>query len=492
MYFGNDLSPKVEFYVLLSFLTFVIFALGLAIWRKTREIGFPLGIGFLYYWSLFGAWSIITDRLGGDSGMHYDYLELKMFTVKLDSNYAKTLVLYALFVVVVEVVLLAAVKRKLSSCRTLEPLRISHRTILVVSAIAGLASYWIVSGSLEAASALNVSAYSELRGGNAEAPSLFTLHQILNRVGLVPSAIGFVVLCSGRKPRFLSGSGNSWTVVAYLAILAAMAWFCFLLGNKNELFLAGTAGLLFYLANAERPKKVLLGGVALAGLLGLGLLDSLRGVPVSDLTSAVREIDASQMWFALKFIATSDEAFGAHLSMYGALSKRVPLTYGSSFVSLAASAIPRAIWPSRPQDIYYYYAERVGAEPGQGYTIHHATGWYLNFGIPGIVLGAAIVGWFWAKCSNWRLSVMSRQPQWIYCLKVLAPPLFVAFIPGFVRAGPEAFKAMILDAFLIPVFVIAWSARSQKSAEVRMLSVAGRGASIRAVGASRASLKPGQ
>lgn len=489
MYFHHDLDPKMEFYVLLSFLTFVILALALAIWRKTGEIAFPLGIGFFYYWSLFGAWSIITDKLGGDSGMHYDYLELKLFTVKLDANYWEALVLYALFVVVVEVVLLAAVKRKSSGCQNLEPLRISHTTILVVSAIAGLASYWIASRSLEAASALNLSAYSELRGGNAEVPSLFTLHQILNRVGLIPSAIGLVVLCSGRKPRFLSGSGNSWTLVAYLALLGAMSWFCFLLGNKNELFFAGTASLLFYLANAERPKKVLFAGVAVAGLLGLGLVDTFRGVPLPELTSAVRKIDASQMLFAFKFITTSDEAFGAHLSMYGVLSQRVPLTYGSSFVSLAASVIPRAIWPGRPQDIYYYYAARVGADPSQGYTIHHATGWYLNFGVPGVVLGAVIIGWFWAKCSNWRLSVMRRQPHWIYCLKVLASSLFVAFIPDLVRAGPEAFKGMVIDAFLIPVIVIAWSARNQRAAEARVLTVARRGASIPATGATRLSVK---
>lgn len=481
----------MEFYVLLSVLTFLIFALALAIWRKTRQFAFPLGIAFLYYWSLFGAWSIITDKLGGDSGMHYDYLELKMFTVKLDSNYAETLVLYALFVVVIEVVLLATVKRKSSSCCNSEPLRISHTAILIVSAIAGLVSYWIVRGSLEAASALNVSAYSELRGGNAEVPSLFTLHQTLNRVGLVPSAIGLAVLCSGRKPRFLAGNGNSWTLVAYLTLLGAMFWFCFLLGNKNELFLAGTAGLLFYLVNAERPKKVLLAGVAVAGLLGLGLVDVLRGVPVSDLTSAVRKIDASQVLFALKFISTSDEAFGAHLSMYGVLAQRVPLTYGSSFVSLAASVIPRAVWPGRPRDIYYYYAERVGVEPGQGYTIHHATGWYLNFGIPGIVLGAAIIGWFWAQSSNWQLSVVRRQPHWIYCFKVLAPCLFVAFIPGLVRAGPEAFKAVVLDAFLVPVVVITWSARRQKAAEARILAASGRRASIAVRGATRSSLKPG-
>ena len=49
---------------------------------------------------------------------------------------------------------------------------------------------------------------------------------------------------------------------------------------------------------------------------------------------------------------------------------------------------------------YQYYATGVGAREGQGYSIHHATGWYLNFGVAGVVMGAILLGRLWAGLYN--------------------------------------------------------------------------------------------
>ena len=73
------------------------------------------------------------------------------------------------------------------------------------------------------------------------------------------------------------------------------------------------------------------------------------------------------------------------------------LMYG--LLSMLASVIPRFAWPSRPPDIYLHYADSIGVAEGQGFTIHHATGWYLNFGVLGILVGALLWGWVWARCS---------------------------------------------------------------------------------------------
>ena len=452
----------MEFYVLLAFLTLAIFALTLAVWRKTRELAFPLGIGFLYYWSLFGAWSIVTDKLGGQSGMHYEYLERKMFSIKLDSNYFYAIVLYALFIIVVQVIILIFSRQGGAENRHTLPRQISHAAILYIACAAGLFSYWIVKDSIEVAAALNVSAYAALRGANADVPLLFTVHQLCNSVALVPTAIGFAVLCSGKTSKLLSGCSSSWTILTYLIVLGAMSAFCVMLGMKNQLFVAGLAGLLFYVANAERPKKLLLISAMLVGFIGFSLMESLRSVPLTDLVSAMRSLDAADLVSAFKFLASSDEAFGAHLSMYGVVSQNVPLTYGSSFVSLAVSPIPRILWPSRPSDIYDYYAEHVGAEPGQGYTIHHATGWYLNFGTLGVVIGGTIFGYIWAKCFNRRFSTKPTDGDWTYCLKATAPTMIAAFIPSLIRAGPEAYKGLVLEAFLIPTAVVGFAVFKQR------------------------------
>ena len=90
-----------------------------------------------------------------------------------------------------------------------------------------------------------------------------------------------------------------------------------------------------------------------------------------------------------------NEAYAAHFSMYGVLSRNVEPKFAYSLYSLALSAIPRIVWPDRPRDIYLYYSESVGTVQNQGYSLHHATGWYLNFGYLGVALGAVVMGLVW-------------------------------------------------------------------------------------------------
>ncbi len=70
--------------------------------------------------------------------------------------------------------------------------------------------------------------------------------------------------------------------------------------------------------------------------------------------------------------------------LYGVLADEAEPRFGYSLYSLACSVVSRAVlWPDRPADIYNYYADSVGAIQNQGYSVHHATGWYLNFGYRG-------------------------------------------------------------------------------------------------------------
>ena len=100
----------MDFYLLLTGVTIVILLLAGLVWSRTRHLSFPLGIGLIYYWSLFGAWSIVQDRLGGESGKRYDYLEAKLFPVMLDEHYLMTLLLYAAFIILIEIALLLFLK----------------------------------------------------------------------------------------------------------------------------------------------------------------------------------------------------------------------------------------------------------------------------------------------------------------------------------------------------------------------------------------------
>ncbi len=160
--------------------------------------------------------------------------------------------------------------------------------------------------------------------------------------------------------------------------------------------------------------------------------------------------------FAAVVPLRSNEMFSVHFSMYGVLAMNVPHTYGSSLWSLILSVIPRVIWPGRPADIYEHYATGVDAVAGQGYGIHHATGWYLNFGLPGVIVGAVVLGCVWAGSFN-RLVTGTGESHGIVSRLVAAivPWTIVGNMPAFVRAGPEAYKGLVLESLVFPVCVLA-------------------------------------
>ena len=57
----------MEFYLVLAASTVGIAGLAALLYARTVSLSFPLGIAFLYFWSLYGGWSIVADGLGADS-----------------------------------------------------------------------------------------------------------------------------------------------------------------------------------------------------------------------------------------------------------------------------------------------------------------------------------------------------------------------------------------------------------------------------------------
>ncbi len=450
----------MDHYTVLVVSSAIIAGLALLIFAKTRNIAFPLGLTLIYYMSLYGAWAVIKDKSGGDSGSHYAYLEHKMFEVHLDPHYLLALLLYAGFIIVIEVALLLFARPAAgASVRARPPIEITHGVVLVVALLACAGSYTVVRNGILEAHALGVSAYDYMRRGFGETPPLFTLHQILNRVALLPAVIGFVASISGDAPRLIRGAPLRYAPLLYLAPIGFMVWLSFVLGYKSELFLSGVMGGLFYLANAERPRWLLLAFAGLLMVAGMALVDLTRFTPLSNVDQTLEVVGPDLAGDVFEFVRTSNEAFAAHFSMYGALSKDIPLTWGSSLVALAASAVPHVLWPERPPDIYSYYAENIDAVAGQGYTIHHATGWYLNFGIPGVLIGAAVLAWVWLLCYNGYMDLgaagdfsFGQQARRVFY--AIAPWSFVGYIPFICRAGPEIYKGLVVEGLLIPVAII--------------------------------------
>lgn len=449
------------------------------LWWKTRSLAFPFGMAALYFWSLHGGWAIIYDNLGGDSGKLYHGYFKKIVSVELDNDYLASLALYGAFIAAVALTAFLMVRPRrqplgAALAGDARPLHISHGRVLFWAGAAGLASLFIVRGSLSAANAAGISAYHALSMSD---DPLIALHQLLDRVALLPLAIGIATYASGKYGRFLTGTASFGAGCGYAAAAACMLLYCFLIGAKNETFHALVTGGLFYLQNCVRPR---LGRLVLCGALVFGAIayvDFTRGASISELKSVV---NWSDFFASFVKIFDSNEAYTGHMSLYAVITEEVPFTYGSSFVSLTASVVPRALWPDRPDGIFTYYVREVGAVEGQGYTIHHATGWYLNFGVCGLLAGGVLLGWVWARLFNWLPDKGWKRSS--LALRLIQATAFFTFSGGmqvFVRAGIEAYKAMAVLCLFAPIVVLWCATRTPSGAGRRPASRAGAMASGR-------------
>lgn len=421
--------------------TFIIGGLAVVLWWRTRNVSIQVGIAILYYWSLAGAWNVISARLWSDFGKGSNYLEEKLFPINLDEYYLETLILYAVFIVAIEITLFYSLR---SQRAARVPRKIMHSTVFAVTAFTGLVSFLIIESKISLALDLGVSGYYVTRASS----NFFSLHQIMNETCLTVLALGFAVYCSGPDARLLIGNHKRSILLGYTVLITSAYMFNVLLGNRHEMLNAGIAGTLLYIANSRRPRWSLLAMVAVIGFFALAFIDRYRGLPIAAVPSKLGSITTDEIMEVFMTPAFSSENFAAHCSMYGVLSYHIPPKFGMSFVSLGASIIPGFIWKERPEGVYPYYTANVQAMENQGYTIHHATGWYLNFGLFGVVLGGVVLAMVWAQCINAVTRGGGRRPYFV--LRVLAPILFVAYMPSVIRAGPEAYKSLLIEGILLP------------------------------------------
>ncbi|PJA07877.1 MAG: hypothetical protein COX70_05350 [Flavobacteriales bacterium CG_4_10_14_0_2_um_filter_32_8] len=433
-------------------------------------MGFVLGFGFLYYWSLLGAWFIVFDELtnqkGKDIGLaYYHYLDV-LFPVHADSTYLVVIHFYALFILTIQFTVLFFVRKSATKKINEEntPKVINHAWLILICVLSTLLSLSIIFKEILLAAQFNQSVYYITRHYHG---SCFTIHQLLNQVSVSALFLGLTTFLSGDKALFLKGSTHKKYAIYYLLAIFFIEGFLLFIGNKREIFFGGILGILFYLQNVNYKinYKSLAMFITII-LIPLFFNDGLRSyspkflAEIFDLTTlefhpkeeiVYTQFTAKNTTFRFLF---SNEMFVPHFSMYGVLSHNVPYTYGTSIVSFISSFIPHFLWPDRPAGIYEYYAAQVNAKPGTGYTIHHATAWFLNFGIFGIIIGGFILGWIWSFFYNAIFKVNQFKSSFISILFIIGFSAFTAQIPSMIRSGPEGYKALIFEAILLPVLII--------------------------------------
>lgn len=443
-------------FILLSATTALSVAGSIVLYRRTRLLSFPLGIFFTYYWSLRGAWFITFDELGFESDLTYHYLFEKLFPLRIDQNYVWAITYYCCFILTLQAVLIYLLRPKPITEKNDSPFLMTiHHGKLLLACLLGFAGSFLIFGEqLDLAASSGLSGYMVTRTSENE---LFTLASFLNRIASIPLGIGFAVFCSGLTPRYIASNSRSRRYfISYLLLGGSFFIFASSLGNKNELLVSLISGVLFYVVNCRRPKYFTLGLMGVVGLLFISAIDILRGIPLADWP---HEVTLELLLSAWQIPLHSNEMFGAHLSMYGVLMYEVPIKFGYSIYSIFLSIIPRILWSDRPPDIYFHYADSVRAVEGQGYAIHHATGWYLNFGPAGIFIGAFILAFVWAKLTNGFFNCKTAKTRLRQLFFLIVPWTFVAGFPLILRAGPEAYKGLFVDCMLAPLIVLYFSVR---------------------------------
>jgi len=438
-----------ESYLLLGTLTFLIFFLSYILYTKTQSILFPLASFLLYYWSLFGSWMIILDRTGGDSGMHYHYLQKKMFPIVLDGDYLKTMLYYGIFILTFQFVLLLLVKPRNKFKKWLNPIEINHTQAIAVGFFLAGVGLFSSLPLLGQAMMKGISLY-RIRALSEDASSTF--YFLLLRASLLMFCVSFATFLSGKDGKyFFSNQKGVKYYLFYLTGISAVLTYSFLLGRKNDSFCVLISAVLFYIHNNPKFSFKWIPWVVVVGAIMLGFVDKLRGVPIDQLGDTLLTIDLDFVFDSLLATISSNEGFGAHFSMYGVLAYDVPMTYGTSFLSLATILVPKFFSIPRFPDVYEYYQQALGLNPNQGYTIHHATGWYLNFGILGVVIAGIVLGGLLSSLSNLQPKGDSR---WRNMAIILSPILIVGYFPAFVRGGIEVYKPLILEGLIFQLLAL--------------------------------------
>jgi hypothetical protein len=264
----------------------------------------------------------------------------------------------------------------------------------------------------------------------------------------------------------LNEKGRFLPAWSYAVALLLLCTFLTAIGDRHTLFQALVLSVIHLFASQGRKawrNVAILGSACVLALLAGGSLrglawteEGLAQAPKDDevfTLPAIQHVPRHTSGFVQKAgeKVFSNEFFCAHFSMYGVFMRNVPPATGISLRYLASSFLPAR---ERSPTAYDHYAAEARLVQGQGYTIHHATAWYLNFGTIGVLLGGLFLGGLWTL----MFRVRSMVPPGGKGFAQLLPWCFVAFLPSLIRNGPEAFKALLVEGLALPVLLVAFSA----------------------------------
>lgn len=455
-------------YLLLLTITVAYAWCARVLYRRTRSVGLPIGLALVYYWTFAGAWFFIGDQAIGFQGyrigLGYYYLMEKMFPFVLNGNYLLALCAYSLFAAGLFAALFLLVPKVQD--RSIAQVALDHRYILLGGTLCLLFSVLSAVPLIQEAWQTGRPYYLVM---HEDTGRMATLRAWADRGASLCYVFGYAILLGSGHPRsYFDDRPTPWQRRAYPFAIVLMGIYLSLLGDRHTLFTVLILAVVYLFDRLRREglkraaRLVLLLLVMLAfggwirGFTPQGTRAPLDRTPFS--LKAIAHVPRQQDGLFRKTgnVVLGNEMFCAHFSMFGVLERGVRPETGISFTYLATLTSPLIRTGVPPTGVYDLYAREARLTPGQGYTINHATGWYLNFGWIGLVLGGLFMGGAWGAMLRTSARVDEHYPARLAA--IMLPYFFVAYIPPVIRSGPEAYWGMFMEGLVMPMTILALSA----------------------------------
>ena len=427
-------------YMILTVITwYTVFSL-IRIVRLSDSLILIVPIFSIYFWSLFGVWGMVEMHIRGE----HHYFEDDLFYVYNDLYYLTSVILYSLFLFLFIYKIKGFIEKNKNQKEDKGNIK---RIINYIIRLKNSKIYFLIICSFFIV--FIYFAKQDISNAIISGKSAYEISRFDSSAGILRTIFQF----SGDSfaflslPLFVPTGRPSYRVYLVALLFFVVVILNFILGNRGVLLTTVGAYLLLYTEIKGLKKSLTLRNIIILMSLVLiaQLVSFLRGMTVESLVAG--EGEATLMGL-LESLTGSSEKYASHISMYGVLKYDVPLTYGSSLLFLLSSLIPTFLGFERPTDSYVYYINQVGAgDLEQGFTINHITGWYINFGIIGVIIGAlvwsSILLWFYKKRSGF--------------LSLYAAIIFSVLSIQMIRAGIESYKGVLIMSILIPILIMKFS-----------------------------------